>query len=270
MNRGETLDPKALELAHEAAEAAYMAEEREGFAFDGAVDAAITVYLANSQGQALDIDALAQEIRRVDGKHDLGAGQLAEALASFIRSLSTPIAAGGGEATERFKRQVTYSCDLQRIIEDLCNDREITIPETTARFHYDMAVAYRADLSPCRIGEETEALTYGQKLIAEAIQAHFGERVEDYDEEARNDTDDTSNHDVWEAFEALRASLARKTTGEAELTPMSGFLVFLKDMRFTGSWDLPTLNRAIEVGETIIAQALAFPPPLPDTEEKAP
>ena len=41
-----------------------------------------------------------------------------------------------------------------------------------------------------------------------------------------------------------------------ELTPMSGFLVFLKDMRFTGSWDLPTLDRAIEVGETIASQSL--------------
>lgn len=31
-----------------------------------------------------DVDALAQEIRRVDGNHDLGAGALAEALTPFI------------------------------------------------------------------------------------------------------------------------------------------------------------------------------------------
>lgn len=42
------------------------------------------------------------------------------------------------------------------------------------------------------------------------------------------------------------------------LTPMSGFLVFIKDMRFTGSWDLPTLDRVIEVGETIAAQSRAL------------
>jgi len=32
----------------------------------------------------IDVDALAQEIRRVDGRHDLGAGQLAEALLPFL------------------------------------------------------------------------------------------------------------------------------------------------------------------------------------------
>jgi hypothetical protein len=36
--------------------------------------------------EALDVDALAQEIRRVDGNHDLGAGQLAEALMPFLSS----------------------------------------------------------------------------------------------------------------------------------------------------------------------------------------
>ena len=34
--------------------------------------------------QAVDVDALAQEIRRVDGNHSLGAGALAEALMPFI------------------------------------------------------------------------------------------------------------------------------------------------------------------------------------------
>jgi hypothetical protein len=32
---------------------------------------------------------------------------------------------------------------LQRIIEDLCNVRNIRAPQTTAHFHYDMAVAAR-------------------------------------------------------------------------------------------------------------------------------
>lgn len=50
-------------------------------------------------------------------------------------------------------------------------------------------------------------LTYGQKLIAEAIEAHFGERVVDYDE----DVDDTSNHDAWEAFDDMFAAHSTPT-----------------------------------------------------------
>lgn len=40
-----------------------------------------------------EVDRLAQEIRRVDGNHDLGAGALAEALIPFIRALSPSAAA---------------------------------------------------------------------------------------------------------------------------------------------------------------------------------
>lgn len=46
---------------------------------------------------ALDVDALAQEIRRVDGKHDLGAGALAQALMPFL-SAYLP-GSGKGEAS---------------------------------------------------------------------------------------------------------------------------------------------------------------------------
>lgn len=56
-----------------------------------------------------------------------------------------------------------------------------------------------------------QTLTYGQKLIAEAIEAHFGERVENYDE----DVDDTSNHDAWEAFDALAALSQAEQAGGA-------------------------------------------------------
>lgn len=37
----------------------------------------------------LDVDALAQEIRRVDGNHSLGAGALAEALMPFLQNTVT-------------------------------------------------------------------------------------------------------------------------------------------------------------------------------------
>lgn len=43
---------------------------------------------------------------------------------------------------DRLKGQMDYAIDLQRIIEDLCADREIRLPGTSARYHYDMAVRY--------------------------------------------------------------------------------------------------------------------------------
>jgi len=49
---------------------------------------------------------------------------------------------------DRFERMIDYSIDLQRIIEDLCYSREIKAPETAARWHYDMALTYRASLTP--------------------------------------------------------------------------------------------------------------------------
>lgn len=47
-----------------------------------------------SDPTALNADALAQEIRRVDGDHALGAGALAEALLPFIAALRAPAVAG--------------------------------------------------------------------------------------------------------------------------------------------------------------------------------
>lgn len=43
---------------------------------------------AQPAAQVVDIDALAQEIRRVDGSNTLGAGALAEALAPFLSALA--------------------------------------------------------------------------------------------------------------------------------------------------------------------------------------
>lgn len=40
----------------------------------------------------IDVDALAQEIRRVDGKHSLGASALAEALMPFLSKAIEPVA----------------------------------------------------------------------------------------------------------------------------------------------------------------------------------
>ena len=63
-----------------------------------------------------------------------------------------------------------------------------------------MYLAGRSDLSaPSRapgVVRRRSPLTYGQKLIAEAIEHHFGERDEFIE-------DDTTIHDAWEAFDAL-------------------------------------------------------------------
>ncbi|MCV9964322.1 hypothetical protein OIU34_20760 [Pararhizobium sp. BT-229] len=44
---------------------------------------------AKPQKTGLDVDALAQEIRRVDGNHSLGAGALAEALMPFLQKATS-------------------------------------------------------------------------------------------------------------------------------------------------------------------------------------
>lgn len=48
----------------------------------------------NETALRVDVDALAQEIRRVDGSHSLGAGALAEALAPYIAARASDGAQG--------------------------------------------------------------------------------------------------------------------------------------------------------------------------------
>lgn len=52
---------------------------------------------------------------------------------------------------KRLQDHIDYSIDLQRIIESLCHGEEIIKPKTTARHHYDMAVAYKAALQSPRV-----------------------------------------------------------------------------------------------------------------------
>lgn len=50
----------------------------------GIINAALRQHALATAPAAIDVDALAQEIRRVDGTHSLGAGALAEALLPFL------------------------------------------------------------------------------------------------------------------------------------------------------------------------------------------
>lgn len=67
----------------------------------------------------IDIDSLAQEIRRVDGNHSLGAGALAEALLPFMREM---LAEGGDVPTPLVMDDIIAG--LNEIIEHCghCND----------------------------------------------------------------------------------------------------------------------------------------------------
>jgi len=56
-------------------------------------------------GEKLTIDALAQEIRRVDGNHSLGAGALAEALMPFLQAACP----GSTGAVEGWRDALTWA-----------------------------------------------------------------------------------------------------------------------------------------------------------------
>lgn len=58
--------------------------------------------------QVLTVDALAQEIRRVDGSHSLGAGALAEALWPFIERAVLTKMAGQVRDAERLDAMIAH------------------------------------------------------------------------------------------------------------------------------------------------------------------
>ena len=61
---------------------------------------------------AVMVDELAQETRRVDGNHSLGAGALAEALMPFLTALHSPSHSGEREALERAQKQISNMASL--------------------------------------------------------------------------------------------------------------------------------------------------------------
>jgi hypothetical protein len=67
-------------------------------------------------------------------------------------------------SAERMKH-IDYGIDLQRIIEALCKGREIPVPETTARYHYDMAVAAKARSESALAEAQRERDEWEQRCI---------------------------------------------------------------------------------------------------------
>lgn len=74
--------------------------------------------------------------------------QLAEAKASLRIATRDKLSLLEQRDTERqsLMAQIDYSCDLQRIIEDLCRGGPVREPKTSARRHYDMATAFLSAL----------------------------------------------------------------------------------------------------------------------------
>jgi hypothetical protein len=65
---------------------------------------------------------------------------------------------------------------------------------------------------PAALPLPVEGVEYGTKLIAEAISHHFGEQP---DIDAERDDEDTTLHDVWEAFDRLSALSTLAPSAEA-------------------------------------------------------
>lgn len=78
------------------------------------------------------------------------AGPVVEALKTDLRLLQ-----------KRFNEHVDYGIDLARIIEALTSGKEPTLPKTSARYHYNMALAYFNSL-PCR------AITFTDEAVSVA------------------------------------------------------------------------------------------------------
>lgn len=88
-------------------------------------------------------------------------------------------AAAAGKSREEW---LDYAIDLQRIIEDLCQNRSfIRVPNTTARHHYNMAVEYlRSRLQPAAASEgaSPEAVNQSRNEVIEMCAAKADQEEE--------------------------------------------------------------------------------------------
>jgi hypothetical protein len=91
----------------------------------------------------VSVDALAQEIRRVDGRHTLGAGALAEALLPFLTALRQPVVPVGVSEEQR-----------QRVAEIVEAAIERHAPANSIRHTLDDVDAIIAALRPTDTGRE--------------------------------------------------------------------------------------------------------------------
>lgn len=139
-------------------------------------------------GKITTVDALAQEIRRVDGNHDLGAGALAEALLPFIAALSSVPAIEGGEVKDGDSSPIEYAlryggrcreCADTRV-DGICDHSGIPCDVKTARkaiahvisaLRYGVAQGYLANPFVSPPSSSVEEL----RAALERIERWFGE-----------------------------------------------------------------------------------------------
>jgi hypothetical protein len=109
---------------------------------------------------ALDVDALAQEIRRVDGSNSFGAGALAEALMPFIGSRLAARQQASVESSAGVKAQypwigendpAIYRRAWDAFVESSCDSDKTTIE--CIKSVVDTALAARPDTAEARLGE---------------------------------------------------------------------------------------------------------------------
>jgi hypothetical protein len=189
----------------------------------------------------LDVDALAQEIRRVDGRHDLGAGALAEALLPFIRSCLVPSGGKDQEAVAGEHDRADALCLRGFIkeegmtpsmmaskarIAEAALDAERAAHEETKEKLVDAIAAFAA------LGVEKEVLSKAYKderarsaLLEETVEAQRkGQlaRLEGAFMAGRNSTSGTDRHYAGRAWQNYAARLpASLTQHKAPALPAS-------------------------------------------------
>jgi hypothetical protein len=108
---------------------------------------------------------------------------------SLSREAADRIEALAGEV-ERLKAErvshVDYSADLQRIIECICHKRDIRTPVTTARYHFDLAVKYRAEAESAEraLAEALGHIAILANDMSDVVEAQYMD-LKDYPSEAR-------------------------------------------------------------------------------------
>ena len=84
------------------------------------------------------------------------------------------------EANRQADNFLNYSIDLQRIIESICNGREIVKPKTGALFHYNMAVKYQRALQSTEPVNRQDTVAIPRELFELLKGLYLNGRVQDY------------------------------------------------------------------------------------------
>ena len=175
---------------------------------------------------AIDVDELAQEIRRVDGKHDLGAGALAEALLPFIASSRPPIS-GGVEAEAVAWAVRCFSGEVVRVAStpeqaeaEAARDHERTVEPLYSASTVSALSAELAGVRKARDEARRKLFPYADATEISGMSWNGFYLIGDKKSisELRRIENTAAQVEVYRAAfdERMKASEARATTAEAE------------------------------------------------------